>query len=267
MARAIHSIGNRTSQGARRASMSNPRSRVCMPAAAPGTSGGPIPLIIAAPVKRSAMRNAHAAAYGPPPEIPPTANRSTPSASASPITSLGQSSIVRPGWNVLSPIPGLSGQITRTCARMAASWASAASSLEPGNPWKMKAGLPEGSPYSAYPRMRPSRRRITLSGRPCDGEELGAVMVEHTSDHRAESCRLRPCPSSRGPEAASSSRTPVVEPARDSNVPHGRSTVGRRLSAPGGRGRHVRAGEWSRGQIRAESTAKITCGSQNSARM
>ena len=49
-----------------------------MLAIAPGTSKGARLLTIPAPVSRSASFHAHAAAYGPPPEIPRTAKRSSP---------------------------------------------------------------------------------------------------------------------------------------------------------------------------------------------
>ena len=66
-----------------RASWKAKRFRRSMLATVPGTSNGARLLTIPAPASRSASFQAHAAAYGPPPEIPKTAKRSSPKISPS----------------------------------------------------------------------------------------------------------------------------------------------------------------------------------------
>ena len=73
------------------------RFRRPMPAIAPGTLNGARLLTIPAFVSRSASFHAHAAAYGPPPEIPKTAKRSSPKVAATSTTSSGQSTRPRRG--------------------------------------------------------------------------------------------------------------------------------------------------------------------------
>jgi hypothetical protein len=69
----------------------------------PSASNGAMPAMLTASVTRSDSFAAHASACGPPPEWPITANRSTPSASATTATSAATPPIVRPGSAVEPP--------------------------------------------------------------------------------------------------------------------------------------------------------------------
>ena len=90
------------------------RSSRARPLVVPTSSNGTALESSATAVTRSPIRAPQTAAYGPPHDQPITANRSMPSASVSAATSAGQSSRRRPGWKVDRPIPGRSGEMSRT---------------------------------------------------------------------------------------------------------------------------------------------------------
>jgi hypothetical protein len=79
------------------------------------------------------------------------------------MTSSGQSENKRRGLGSERPNPGLSGAMSRTFTAREEASRAMPSRRDAGNPWKKSSGRPDGSPNSAYPRMRPSVSLIVWS--------------------------------------------------------------------------------------------------------
>jgi hypothetical protein len=115
----------------------------------PGSVSGSAPATIATRCTRSGSAQASAAAYWPPIDHPMPAKRPTPSRSIMSSTSPAQSRIVRPGCGSDPPMPGRSGEISRTPTARAAASAEATSSRQANPPCALTTTAPSGAPYSA----------------------------------------------------------------------------------------------------------------------
>lgn len=118
---------NPTSQGAAlRLTDALSRQNALMLSLAAGTVKGHGLLTMATTLRRSEILNAHAAACGPPLE--------TPRASASSVTSSGQSKYWRPGLKSERPMPGRSTAMMQALTRLAVSSIIVAPSRDEGFP-------------------------------------------------------------------------------------------------------------------------------------
>jgi hypothetical protein len=107
---AVKLLSSNSSDAACRARASRPSTAARRPPAATIPSNQSMSAAIgarlarqAAPVTRAPSRAAHASACGPPPDAPMTANRPTPSASATCATSAAADATSRPGRGVEPP--------------------------------------------------------------------------------------------------------------------------------------------------------------------
>ena len=161
----LRSIARWIARGQRAATENMARRRSDIPLRTALSETGAITPMSPTRVSRSGSCRAHAARYGPAPEVPAMANRSSAKASATARTSAGQSAIERPGLGSLAPKPGRSRTMTRTPWTRVSSISGGSANLEPGVPGNQSSGRPPVSPYSAHPSARPSGRR-TRNPRP-----------------------------------------------------------------------------------------------------
>ena len=172
VARRRNSPGERRASVARQPRNQPPNAGACRATARESRSPGAIPRVghPGGPSGETSVRlrtrpgipAAHAAANGPPAEIPSSAAASTPNASSTSLASSTQSTSRRRRRGSVPPTPGRSGATTHHPSSRAARVNRCADSRESASPWQHRSGVAPCSPTTSTAITLPSPRLTSI---------------------------------------------------------------------------------------------------------
>ena len=212
VARRRNSRGERRASVARRPRNQPPNAGACLATPRQSRSPDAIPRVGHAgrPSGETSMRlrtrpgipAAHAAANGPPAEIPSSAAESTRNASSTSSASSTQSTSRRRRRGSVPPTPGRSGATTRNRSSRAACVNRRTDSRESASPWQNSTGAARWSPATSTLITLPSTRLTCIppwSPVPGARPPAGWAQISGPRRARAEAVPLRPARPARPP--------------------------------------------------------------------